>query len=256
MTTLQGRVALVTGAARGIGQATVAALRAADAVVVPFDVEPAVEQQGDAVVGDVGSEQDVQRAVAALLDRHGRWDVLVNNAGVGRHDPIECIRAADLDLMWSVNVRGTVLLTREAFRHMGAVGRGQVLNVVSTAGLHGEPGESGYCATKAAVRAFTEAAAAEGRLQGIRVHGLYPAGVDTGFWTDAMVAGPGVDPSAVFLSASDVAAAVVTALSLPGHVHMPELVVRALADGDVARTRTKLMRFRSDHATSQPRERG
>jgi NAD(P)-dependent dehydrogenase (short-subunit alcohol dehydrogenase family) len=255
MTALRGQVALVTGAARGIGAATVSALRAAGAVVVPFDIDPGVQTQGDALVGDVGSERDVQGAVASVLERHGRWDALVNNAGVGRHNPIEAIRAEDLDLMWSVNVRGTVLLTRAAFRHMSTTGRGQVLNVVSTAGLRGEPGESAYCATKAAVRGFTEAAAEEGRLHGIRVHGIYPAGVDTGFWADATVSGPGVDPSTAFLAASDVAAAVVAALSLPEHVHVPELVVRALADGDTARTRAKLLRFQSD-AAPQPTGRG
>jgi short-subunit dehydrogenase len=147
--------------------------------------------------------------------------------------------------MWHVNVRGTVLLTREAFRVMGAADGGQVLNVVSTAGLRGEPGESAYCATKAAVRGFTEAAAEEGRLHGIRVHGLYPAGVDTGFWRDATADGPGVDPSDVFMTAADVAAAIVTCLSQPAHLHMPEVVVRSVTDADTARIAAKLQRFRS-----------
>lgn len=256
MTGLEGRVALVTGAARGIGLAIASALRAHGALVVPFDIDPAVAAQGDALVGDVGSEQDVQQAAASVLERHGRWDILVNNAGVGRHNPVQDIRIADVDLMWSVNVRGTVLLTREAFRRMGAAGGGQVLNVVSTAGLRGEPGESAYCATKAAVRGFTEAAAEEGRLHGIQVHGLYPAGVDTRFWSDATVSGPGVDPAAVFLSADDVAAAAVSALGLPPHVHLPEVVIRAVADGDAAGIRAKLLRFRCEHDVPQPSGRG
>jgi len=245
MAGLQGAVALVTGAARGIGRATVAALTEAGAVVVPFDVDPAVGELEHAIVADVGDEGAVRSAVATVLDRHGRWDVLVNNAGVGRHNPITDIDVADLDLMWSVNVRGTVLLTREAFRVMGAAGGGQVLNVVSTAGLRGEPGESAYCATKAAVRGFTEAAAEEGRLIGVRVHGVYPAGVDTGFWRDATVAGPGVDPAAAFLTADDVAAAIVGCLLQPAHVHVPEVVVRAVTDADTARIAAKLSTFRT-----------
>ena len=249
MSALTGRVALVTGAARGIGRATVEALRAEGATVVPLDVEPAVDALGGAVVCDLRDEAALQRAVDVVLERHGRWDVLVNNAGVGRHNPIADIATEDLDLMWAVNVRATVLLTRAAFRVMAAAGGGQVLNVVSTAGLRGEPGDSAYCSTKAAVRGFTEASAEEGRLHGIRVHGLYPAGVDTGFWTDATRTGPGVDTAAVFLRAEDVAAAIVTTLSQPPHVHLPEVVVRALHDADTTRIATKLEQFRSGRGT-------
>lgn len=243
-TPLEGSVALVTGAARGIGKALVEQLRSAGATVVPLDVDPAVTALPGAVVADLRDERALDRAVQRLLERHGRWDVLVNNAGVARHDPVPDVRTGDLDLMWSVNVRATVLLTRHAFRVMGPAGGGQVLNVVSTAGLRGEPGESVYCATKAAVRGFTEAAAEEGRLSGVRVHGLYPAGVDTAFWRDATAAGPGVDPAQVFLRAADVAAAAVHALQQPAHVHSPEVVVRALLDADTARTAAKLERFR------------
>jgi NAD(P)-dependent dehydrogenase (short-subunit alcohol dehydrogenase family) len=250
MTALTGQVALVTGAARGIGRAVTTALSAAGATVVPLDVDDAVTELPHAVVADLQDEDALRGAVARLVREHGGWHILVNNAGVGRHNPVSEIATADLDLMWAVNVRATVLLTREAFRVMSGSGGGQILNVVSTAGLRGEPGESAYCATKAAVRGFTEGAAEEGRLHGIRVHGLYPAGVDTGFWSDATVDGPGVDTSAVFLTAQDVAAAVVGALLQPPHVHLPEVVVRALRDADTARIAAKLERFRSTSAAS------
>jgi 3-oxoacyl-[acyl-carrier protein] reductase len=248
MTALVGSVVLVTGAARGIGRALVPALAAEGATVVPLDVDPAVHELPHAICVDLRDEAACLAAVRGMVDTHGRWDALVNNAGLGRHNPIGDIATADLDLMWQVNVRATILLTREAFRVMGAAGGGQVLNVVSTAGLRGEPGESAYCATKAAVRGFTEAAAEEGRLHDIRVHGLYPAGVDTGFWAGATVDGPGVDTAAVFLTADDVAAAIVSALSLPAHVHVPELVVRAVRDADTARIAAKLDLFRSPAA--------
>jgi NADP-dependent 3-hydroxy acid dehydrogenase YdfG len=254
MTRLDGQVALVTGAARGIGRATVDALTAAGATVVSLDVDPAVDDVPLGARVDVRDETALLTAVTDLLDAHGRWDILVNNAGVGRHNPVPQIATADLDLMWAVNVRATVLLTREAFRIMAAAGGGQVLNVVSTAGLRGEPGEAAYCATKAAVRGFTEGAAEEGRLHGIRVHGLYPAGVDSGFWTDATAAGPGVDTSAVFLTAADVAAAVVGALTQPAHVHLPEVVIRAVRDADTARIASKLERFRTSPAPAPSKE--
>ena len=252
---LSDRVALVTGGARGIGRATVSALRDAGAVVVPVDVDPAVRDLPHGMHADLRDEAAICAVVRELLDSHGRWDILVNNAGVGRHNPVPDISTADLDLMWAVNVRATVLLTREAFRVMAAAGGGQVVNVVSTAGLRGEPGESAYCATKAAVRGFTEGAAEEGRLHAIRVHGLYPAGVDTGFWADATSSGPGVDTAAVFLTAADVASAIVVALSQPAHVHLPEVIVRAMRDADTARIAAKLERFRSsptDHVPKEP----
>lgn len=244
MSPLRSCVVVVTGAARGIGRATAEQLAAAGAVVVPVDVDPTVKELAHGRVTDLRDAAAVLDLTQDVLTEHGRWDILVNNAGVGRHNPIQDIRLEDLDLMWAVNVRATILLTREAFRVMAAAGGGQVLNVVSTAGLRGEAGESAYCATKAAVRGFTEGAVEEGRLHGIRVHGLYPAGVDTGFWADATEAGPGVDPSRAFLAAADVAAAVVAALSLPAHVHQPQLVLRALADGDTRSTAAKLERFR------------
>ncbi len=245
MTRLQGAVVVVTGAARGIGRAAAEQLTRAGAVVVPVDVDPVVKELPRGRVADLRDESALTAMTHDVVAEHGRWDALVNNAGVGRHNPVTDISTADLDLMWAVNVRATVLLTREAFRVMCAAGGGQVLNVVSTAGLRGEPGESAYCATKAAVRAFTEAAVEEGRLHRIRVHGLYPAGVDTSFWTDATVAGPGVDPARAFLTPGDVAEAIVGALSLPSHVHQPQLVLRALADGDPRSTAAKLERFRT-----------
>lgn len=241
---LQDAVCVVTGAARGIGRAIVEQLWTTGARVVPVDVDRAVTALPGAVVADLRDETAIEELVGSALNRYGRWDVLVNNAGVARHDPIGDVRTDDLDLMWSVNVRATILLTRAAFRVLPSNGGGQVLNVVSTAGLRGEPGESVYCATKAAVRGFTEAAAEEGRLLGIRVHGLYPAGVDTGFWRDATAEGPGVDPGEVFLRPEDVAAAAVHALAQPAHMHSPEVVVRALLDADTVRTAAKLERFR------------
>lgn len=243
MSTLQDAVVVVTGAAAGIGLATSTALRSAGAQVVPVDVDPAVLVQPDAVVANLAHEREVLSVADRVLHRFGRWDALVNNAGLGRHNPISEISTDALDLMWAVNVRATILLTREAFRAMRPAGGGQVVNVVSTAGLRGEPGESAYCATKAAVRAFTEASVDEGRLHGIRVHGIYPAGVDTSFWREATADGPGVDPATAFLTPQDVAAAIVAMLSLPRHVHQPQLVLRALADGPAAATAAKLSFF-------------
>jgi len=243
---LAGAVVVVTGAAHGIGAACADALEDRGATAVAVDIDDVVAEREYGVVADLRDERACIDVMARVVAEHGRLDALVNNVGVGRHNPITDIRTDDIDLMWQLNVRSTIVLTRQAFRVMREQERGgQVVNVVSTAGLRGEPGESAYCATKFAVRGFTEAAAEEGRLYGIRVHGVYPAGVDTGFWRDATVGGPGVDPSAVFLRPRDVGMAIVRVLESPAYTHTPEIVVRALADADTARIAAKLERFRS-----------
>jgi NAD(P)-dependent dehydrogenase (short-subunit alcohol dehydrogenase family) len=156
---------------------------------------------------------------------------------------VSALREEDLDLMWAVNARAPMLLCRDALRLLEP--GGQIVNVISTAGLRGGAGEAAYNATKFALRGFTDALVEEARLTGVRVHGVYPAGVDTQFWRAATAAGPGVDVGAAFLHPADVAATIVHALAGPPHVHHPELVVRAVRDGDTAATRAKLQWFRS-----------
>lgn len=250
MVTHTGQVALVTGAAAGIGEAVARDLVDAGATVVALDIDPRVEELAGglgatAVVADLADIDAVERVVADITCRHGRLDVLVNNAGLARHNAVADTRTEDLDLMWAVNARAVMLLCRDAYRAMRDHGGGQIVNVVSTAGLQGGPGEAVYCATKFAVRGFTQGLAEEGRLDGIRVHGVYPAGVDTGFWAEATADGPGVDQHGRFLTAGDVSRAVLHALAQPEHVHMPELVLRAMGDADLDGIGRKLDWFRS-----------
>lgn len=242
---LRGAVAVVTGAASGIGLATARALAAQGALVTGFDVSPSVRDAdfGSGAVVDVGDEAQVVPAVHDVLTRHGRLDVLVNNAGLARHGPVQHLRTADLDLMWHVNVRAVMLLCREAFRVMIPRGGGQVVNVVSTAGLRGEPGESAYCGTKHAVRGFTEGIAEEGRLHGIRVHAIFPAGVDTAFWSQASSTPLPRETLDVFLRPDDVADAIVTALCAPPYVQTQTAVVRSLHDADLDHIRRRMARF-------------
>lgn len=244
------KVALVTGAARGIGRATAEALARAGAQVVLVDrhgsvAEVARQVGGAAHVADLADPAAVERLVAEVVRYHGGLDILVNNAGLARHNAIQDVTTEDIDLMLSVNTRAVMILSRDAFRHMSGAGGGQIVNVVSTAGLRGGPGEAVYCGTKFAVRGFTEGLAEEGRLHGVRVHGVYPAGVDTGFWEDATAAGPGVDVGDRFLTSDDVASAIAHALTRPAHVHVPEVVLRAVGDADLAGIENKLAWFRS-----------
>ena len=242
---LRGAVAVVTGAASGIGLATARALAAQGALVTGFDVSPSVRDAdfGDGAVVDVGDEAQAVLAMHDVVTRHGRLDVLVNNAGLARHGPVQRLRSADLDLMLHVNVRATVLLCREAFRTMIPQGGGQIVNVVSTAGLRGEPGESAYCASKFAVRGFTEGIAEEGRLHGIRVHAVFPAGVDTAFWSEASATPLPRETLDAFLRPEDVAATIVAALTAPPYQQAQMSVVRSLHDADVEHIRRRMARF-------------
>jgi NAD(P)-dependent dehydrogenase (short-subunit alcohol dehydrogenase family) len=237
---LGDRVGIVTGAGRGIGAAVAEALAADGAHVVGVDIEPAGATEN--LRADLSDPRDAATVVPAALQRYGRLDFLVNNAGLARHSPAAEISLAELDLMWAVNARATIQLTRDAFKVMARPqGRGgQIVNVISTAGLAGQPGESAYCATKFAVRGFTEAVAEEGRPVGVRVHGIYPAGVATRFWNDAVPDPGGFIGAKEFLSPGDVAAAVRYLLSLPDDVDLPCLALRHVSDTDLDAIRAKL----------------
>jgi short-subunit dehydrogenase len=144
--------------------------------------------------------------------------------------------------MWAVNVRAVIQLTRDAMRVMS--GGGRIVNVVSTAGLAGQAGEAAYCATKFAVRGFTEAAAEEGRLTGVRVTGVYPAGVETGFWDDAVGDRSGFTGDKAWLTPGQVASQIVAVLRTPVDIDVPTLVIRHPGDVDLAGMAAKLERIR------------
>ena len=234
--------AIVTGAARGIGHAVALALSASGHHVVLVDPDPAVGDVadacgGDAVVGDAADAATIDAAVA-VAQRWGGLRLAVNNAGLARHGALATLADEDIDRMWRVNVRAAILLSRAAFRVMPGLGGGTLVNIVSTAALRGEAGEATYCATKFALRGLTESLCEEGRPLGIRVVGVYPAGVDTSFWTDAVRGGyPGDTTN--FLRPEHVAAAVVAVAGLPAGVGVETIVLRHPHDADVDRIARK-----------------
>lgn len=184
------RTALVTGAGRGIGLATARRFARAKMNVVLMarsaaDLERAAATLGgrpDArliVAGDVGREDDVERAVGAAARRFGRIDVLVNNAGAAPLSPIDEMSVADFDKMLAVNVRGVFLLCRAAWPVMKRGGGGTIINVSSLSARDPFPGFAAYGGSKAFVETFTLALAGEGRPHNIRVLGVAPGAVDT-----------------------------------------------------------------------------
>ncbi|WP_030158679.1 SDR family NAD(P)-dependent oxidoreductase [Glycomyces sp. NRRL B-16210] len=180
MTDLSGRVAIVTGGAKGIGEAYVRALHAAGAQVVVADV---LVDQGKALAAELGAdfvELDVtdeaawDRAVAATLDARGTVDVLVNNAGIANAAPIEHFSLEKWNKVIAVNLTGTFLGCRAVVPAMKAAGRGSIVNVSSVEGLRGSVRLHGYTASKFAVRGLTKSLAVELGPDGVRVNSIHP----------------------------------------------------------------------------------
>jgi NAD(P)-dependent dehydrogenase (short-subunit alcohol dehydrogenase family) len=177
---LADRVCVITGAARGIGEAIAARFTAEGATVAILDLDAAAaartaERLGGTGHGcDVGSRPSVEAAVASVLDRHGRIDVLVNNAGVGLAGPSETFSDEDWATSIAVLQTGVFLCSQVVGRHMLAAGRGVIVNISSMNAWEAFPRRLAYCAAKAAVVAMTEVLAIEWADRGIRVNAVAP----------------------------------------------------------------------------------
>lgn len=178
-------VVLVTGAARGIGRAVVEWMVARGVRVVAEDVRDDVtalarEDSVITVVGDVAREETARAAVHAAVQRFGRLDALVNNAGRTLNTPLQDTTLADWETLMAVNAGGAFLHAREAFRAMAARGRGgAIVSVGSYAGTVGLPNGAAYSASKGALAQLTKTIALEGGPHGIRANLVAPGVVDT-----------------------------------------------------------------------------
>lgn len=186
----EGRVALVTGAASGIGRATAIRLAVEGAAVACFDVvadgvEETVEALG--VLGaktmaqrcDVTREPEVTRGVEKVAKNLGRPDVLCNVAGVGTFVHTTDMTIEQWDRIIGVNLTGTFLMARAVLPHMLEARSGSIVNVASTAGFVGSAYSAAYCASKGGVVMLTKALAVEYADRGVRVNAVAPGGVDT-----------------------------------------------------------------------------
>ena len=189
-TSLVGRRVLITGASAGIGLATAKALvdrgaRLAMMARTKGRLEAAAEHIGAVpVVGDVAEEEDAVRCVREATDALGGLDVLINNAAVFYGKPLEAVAPASFRRLLEVNVVGAALMARESLMHLKQAGGGDIINISSTAGLRGGPGQTCYTSSKFALRGMTECWQHELRKHDIRVTLINPSEVQTGFGSD------------------------------------------------------------------------
>lgn len=223
--------ALVTGGSSGIGLAIARMLREEGfdltlASRTPEKIEAAAAELGaHAVAVNLGNEADCIRVVAEHHGRFGGLDVLVNSAGLGIAGTVESLQTKHIDLQLGVNLRGLLLVTREAIPLL-RVSRGWIVNLASIAGTSATPGLTVYGATKAAVIALTRSLNAELDADGVRAIALCPGFVDT-----PMAAWSGI-PAHEMIQPSDCAEVVRMCLRLSPHARIPQVVVERVGSTD------------------------
>jgi NAD(P)-dependent dehydrogenase (short-subunit alcohol dehydrogenase family) len=190
---IQNQVAIITGAGRGVGRATAQLFAQKGAQVVLFsrtqshldETAASITHAGGnalAIAGDVAQEEDVQKLFQSVRATYGRVDILVNCAGMVAVRPFVEMDVATWDAVISVNLRGTFLCCREAFRCMSEQKQGVIVNISSLSGVKGVekfPGLSAYNVSKSGVAGLTEILAVEGKPYNIRVCAVSPGAIDT-----------------------------------------------------------------------------
>lgn len=234
---LEGQVALVTGGGRGLGAAICAALAEAGASVVVGDlrrgladeVAGALAERGFSATAhhlDVAREADVDACVTAVLNRYGKLDILINNAGVDVTMPVDELTPEQWDRIIATNLRGPFLLSRRVLAHMKPRRSGHIVNIASTAARRAWPNAAAYHASKWGLLGFSHALHAEWRGHGIKVTAVIAGGMRTPFLFERF---PDLGP-AVLQPPAAVATAVLNVLTLPGASVIPEIMVLPMGE--------------------------
>jgi 3-oxoacyl-[acyl-carrier protein] reductase len=228
---MRDRVALITGASRGIGAST-AKLLAGEGMKLGLASRSGDDLGLDGALGiecDVTDAAQVDAAVARTVEEHGRLDVLVNNAGVGAYGSYLDLPPEQLDEMVDVNLKGTLYAVRSALPHLLESDAADIVTIASVAGLRGLPNEAVYCASKFGQVGFMRALDHELHEQGVRCTSICPGGVATDF---AMGRGrtPEMPELEGMMSGDDVAETVLFVLTRPRHVRMLTVSYRPIEE--------------------------
>lgn len=224
---LTGKLAVVTGASKGIGLATARALLDAGMYVAGWSrSKPEINHPNFyAVSCDVRSFDSVQEAHVATVNQYKMpVSVLINNAGLGVQASLENLELADWDKMMQTNVSGLFYCTKLVVAGMKQQQGGHIINISSIAGTTGIENMSGYCASKFAVRGLSQSWFKELRPFGIKVTCIYPGSVDTHFFDDI----PGMQNQRVMMRPEDIASTIMHCLQAPPHYHYVDIEVRPL----------------------------
>jgi len=227
---LKNKVALVTGGSLGIGRAVAQALKDAGARVAITGRNQAHLDDAAAKLGvlgiqaDVSIELDVQRTYQEVLAKFGDLDILINNAGIGVFKPLVEMETKSFDDVFATNVRGAMMMGREAAKIFVKRNGGNIVNIASTAAVRGAPNGTAYYASKFALRGMTECWRGELRKYNVRVILVNPSEVITSF---AATAGFPQKDNPSKLRAEDIAYAVRGALEMDDRGFIPELTVFA-----------------------------
>ncbi|MDQ3871702.1 MAG: SDR family oxidoreductase [Chloroflexota bacterium] len=234
---LSGRVALVTGAGRGLGATIARTLAEAGAVVVVGEINeelgrrtaeelPGEGLSAEAVGLDVSDEVAAQRSVLDARERHGRLDVLVNNAGTDVTLPVEELSVEEWDRVVGVNLRGAFLMSKFALPVMRSQRSGHIVNIVSTAAKRAWANASAYHASKWGLLGLSHALHVEGRPHGVKVTALVAGGMRTPFLLERF---PDIDV-ATLQDPANVARCVLFVLLQPEETVIPELMVLPMTE--------------------------
>ena len=225
---LTGKVAIVTGASKGIGRATVTALLARGAAVAGWGrTAPAdlVHERFQFFACDVRHEHAVTEAYTNTIRELGpEIHILVNNAGLGTAGSVDGFGSDEWRLMFDTNVHGTFYCTRAVLPQMKRQQLGHIVNISSIAGTTGIENMAGYCATKFAVRGFSQSLFKEVRTDGIKVTCLYPGSTQTNFFDDI----PGTEANSSMMHPEDIAGAIIYSLETPANFHIVDVEMRPL----------------------------
>jgi 3-oxoacyl-[acyl-carrier protein] reductase len=190
------RVAVITGASRGIGRSIALALAAEGARIVAFDLDMAETEKvaGEirelgvealAVQGNVTVAADTERMIDAAMEKFGRVDILVNNAGITRDGLLMRMKDEDWDAVLGVNLKGAFLCSRAASKVMAKQRYGRIINIASVVGQMGNAGQANYCASKAGLMGLTKSNARELAKRNVTVNAVAPGFIATAM-TDAL----------------------------------------------------------------------